>query len=315
MIVGAAAGIGRADVHRPDARRPDDVRRDREARRTLGGDATGRPRVGGEVDLDVGPVLLGVAAGEGADLERAEGHRALPGHEVADEIRYPTDAPEAAVEPLGADQAVGHREREVVPHVLADERAVVHDRDAEALEPSAVADAGELEQLRRHHRATREDDLPGRPERHAPAPDGRHHTRGSPALEQDALDERTRAHDEVRPLADRVEERRRRALAVTPPDRVGVVADADEIGMVQVLPSRQARLGAGFDQRFRQRVAERAAGDVQRPACAPVLVGAELVILDRPCRRRASRPSPSRRRRAAPSRRSRAGGRASRSSR
>ena len=88
--------------------------------------------------------------------------------------------------------------------MLADARQVVHDVDPESLELGGVADAGELEQLRRVDRAAAEDHLArldplrARPARDLDPDRAR-------AVEQDPVDERAAAHLEVRSVHHRVE--------------------------------------------------------------------------------------------------------------
>jgi len=96
----------------------------------------------------------------------------------------------------------------VVLQVLADARQIVDDVHAEGFELGRVADAGELQQLRRVDRAAAEDHLA----RAKCLPLDLHPDRAR-AFEDDALDERARAYLEVRPVHDGMEVRARRAEA------------------------------------------------------------------------------------------------------
>ena len=89
---------------------------------------------------------------------------------------------------------------EVVLEVLADARQVVHGVDAERLELVGVADAGELQQLRRVDRAAAEDHLAGAdvverpPSTHLDADGPRRRSNTT------RVDEGAAAHLEVRPV-------------------------------------------------------------------------------------------------------------------
>ena len=118
-------------------------------------------RDGQEVEHQVRVRDVVVAADEAARLEvvRRAGARAE---------EQPPEPDPGPVAPLHRRR---HRDRllravldvdlEVILQVLADARQVVDDVDAERLELAGVADAGELEQLRRVDRAAAEDHLAG----------------------------------------------------------------------------------------------------------------------------------------------------------
>ena len=109
----------------------------------------------------------------------------------------------------------------MVLQVLADAGQVVHDVDAERRELRGVADAGELQQLRRVDRAAAEDHL-ARADRLAADLDAD----GARALEHDAVDERAAAHLEVRALHHRMQVRARRAQPAAAVDRAVELREA-----------------------------------------------------------------------------------------
>ncbi len=113
-----------------------------------------------EVEHQVGVGHVVVAASEAAGFEVVRGTGAL-----------------AQEQPLGADERspphlqlrlqrdrllarVLHVDLEMVLHVLADSRQVVHHRDAQRAERAGITDAAELQQLWRVERAATQDDFP-----------------------------------------------------------------------------------------------------------------------------------------------------------
>ena len=147
-----------------------------------------------EHEVRVGDLV--VAADEPARLEVVR--RAGPGAE-----EEPLEADERLPVPLqrrrdrdGLLGAVLDVDLEVVLQVLADAREVVDDVDPERLELARVADAGELQQLRRVDRAAAEDHLAGLdPLRPDPARDL--DADRPRAVEEHAIHERAAAHVEV----------------------------------------------------------------------------------------------------------------------
>src|SRR5262249_45249214 len=103
--------------------------------------------------------------------------------------------------------------RPMVAQILADTAQLVLHRDAERLEPLALADACQLQQLRRGDRAGRDDDLARSARLELLALHGVAHADAARAFEQQALRVRAGLDPDIAPRARRLEIDARRAHA------------------------------------------------------------------------------------------------------
>ncbi len=152
--------------------------------------------------------------------------------------------------------------------------------DADRLQPLWLADAGELQQLRRVNRAGADDHFAGGARFALLAMHVVAHADAALAVEQQAFGQRVGDDGQVRPGASGIEVTDRGAHTATPADgRLGH-ADAVLLGAVVVLGVGDADLAGGLDQRIIDRAALVALGHLQRSvAAAIVLVGIALEAL------------------------------------
>lgn len=99
----------------------------------------------------------------------------------------------------------------MVLQIFPDTGQVPHGREAKAAQALAVADAGQLEQLRRCDRAGRQDHLAGRPGEMARSAALENHASRSRAITRDALDVDAGLQAQVRATERGLEEAARRA--------------------------------------------------------------------------------------------------------
>ena len=164
---------------------------------------------------------------------------------------------------------------EVVLHVLAHTHEIMHHVDAERSELGRVADARELEELRRVERAAAADDLSAECALHDSAPSGdvldSDCTR---SVEDDLRRERARTNVEIGTVHHRVEVRARRAEA---PSALDVAVEAGETLLavaVDIIGQLVARLLHGTEEGVAEGIRGGPALDYQRSVAAAVLVGA-----------------------------------------
>src|SRR5581483_4452029 len=112
-----------------------------------------------------------------------------------------------------------HARRPMVAQVLSDARQVVAHLDAEALEALGLADARQLQELRRGDGAGAHDHLARGTRLALPAADGIAHAHAAAAVENEALGQRVRLDREVRARAGGIEVASRRAHAPALVDR------------------------------------------------------------------------------------------------
>ena len=162
----------------------------------------------------------------------------------------------------------------MVLQVLADTGQVVHHVDAERLERLGVADARELEQLRRVDRTAAEDDLVRARLLERVLAGAVLDADGARALEEHPRDLRARLQLEVRALDHGMEVGPRRAQPPAAPDvavegREALLSVAVDVGG-EFVAGLLGRLEEGLEKRVRGR----AALELQRPVAAAILVGA-----------------------------------------
>src|SRR3954470_11085219 len=126
------------------------------------------------------------------------------------DVKEPLPQPAQAARPPVARHAVAadaplHAWRPMVAQILADAAQFMHHRDTELFQPLGLADAGELEQLRRGDRAGRDDDLACGARLEGLALHGVTHTDTAAALEQQALRGCAGLNAEIAPRARRIE--------------------------------------------------------------------------------------------------------------
>ena len=162
---------------------------------------------------------------------------------------------------------------EVILHVLADAGEVVHHVDAERGELGRVADARELEELRRVEGSATADDLSTDRALHLSAPSGRViDADRARALENDLRRERARPDIEVGPAHHGVQVRARRAQAPAASDVAVEAGEALLAVSVDVLGELVAGLLHGIEERAEERIRGRAALELQRAGTAAELV-------------------------------------------
>ena len=149
-----------------------------------------------------------------------------------------------------------------------------------ALQPLRLADAGELQQLRRVDRAGADDHLAGGARLALLAIHGVAHADAALAVEQQAFGQRVGLDGQVRPPARGIEVADGGAHPAAPADgRLGH-ADAVLLRAVVVLGVGDADLAGGLDQRIVDRAALVAFGHLQRSVAAAIfLVGVALEAL------------------------------------
>ncbi len=143
------------------------------------------------------------------------------------------------------------------------------------------ADARQHQELRRVHRAARQDDLAAAARDLVAAVDHVAHAHGAVLVEDDALDQGV--GDDVDVVAVALDRRPQigagRAPALLVALRHLVVADAVLLGAIEVVVARYAGLGAGADEAVVDLERMALLGDVQRPFSAVILVVVALVVL------------------------------------
>jgi hypothetical protein len=263
------ARIGGADLHRAarvGGHRPD-VHLVAVPARRLRAVVADRERQ--EVEHEVRPADLVVRADEAAALEVVRGAGPAAEEEPAEEDARPVAPLHRRRDRDGLRGAVLDVDLEVVLEVLADPRQVVDDVDPERAQLVRVADARELQQLRRVDRAAAEDHLV-RADRLALHLDA---DRARP-VEDDARDERPRAHLEVRAAQHGVEVRTRGAQPTAAVDVAVEAREALLLVAVDVGGELVPGLLHGREERLAERVRRRPALEDERPAAAAPLVGA-----------------------------------------
>jgi len=169
----------------------------------------------------------------------------------------------------------------MVLQVAADTRQLVQAVDADRLQVIGRADARQHQELRRVHRASRENDLAAAARYLVAAVDLVTHAHGAIAVEDDPLDQRVGDHlDVVLVTLDRrpqIGARRAPALLVLLRDLV--VTDAFLVGAVEVRYALVTGLFAGLQESLVDLRRIGLVGDVQRPAGAVEVVAAAFVVL------------------------------------
>src|SRR5581483_6793491 len=164
---------------------------------------------------------------------------------------------------------------EVILEVLADAGQVVDRANADRLELPRVADARELQELRRVDRAAAEEDLPG-PDGGTPPAMDHLDADGAAGLEEDARHERPAAQLEVLASTDRAEIGARRIEPPAAVDRPVEGGEALLAEAVHVVRQLVAGLLDGLEERAEERARRRAALEDDRAcAAAPVVRAGE----------------------------------------
>src|SRR5690606_37066283 len=165
---------------------------------------------------------------------------------------------------------------QVILQVFAHPGQRMPNLDARLAQLRRLADAGQLQQLRRV-------DRPGAQRDFAPgthfAAIAQPHPDATRPVEQQALDVRTRGHAQVGPLAHRAQEG---ARSVPAPARLLVdfeVADAEVIAPVEVLHTRDAGFGCRLREGLQDVPTQPLRFDAPFAACAMHVVGAAVVVL------------------------------------
>ena len=157
--------------------------------------------------------------------------------------------------------------------MLADAGEVVDDVDSELPQLARVADARELQQLRRVDRAATEDHLARLDPLRADTPGDLDADRPR-ALEENAVHERAAAHVEVLAVHDGVQVGARGAEAAAAVDVPVEGGEALLPVAVDVVGERIARLLHGLEERSEERALGRTALEHERAVTAAVVVGA-----------------------------------------
>ena len=230
-----------------------------------------------EHQVGVGHVVVG--AREPAALEVVGGAVAAAREQPLQEHLRPVAVQQRRRHRHGLLAAVLHVHLEVVLQVLADARQVVDDVDAERLQLGGVADAGQLQQLRRVDRAAADDDLVGVRPPGRPAAEVERDARRPRAVEHQPAHERVGLHGQVRPVHDRVQvgaggAQPAAAVDVAVEGRKALLAVAVDVGRELV-----AGLLDGLEERLEERARGRAALEHERAVAAAPLVGARQARL------------------------------------
>ena len=215
-----------------------------------------------QLQLDVGTSRLGRRPRESMHRCRRGGHETLAGDEIAKPEEHLARRTSHDVvqrhRPPAAKREPG---MEVVAEPLADTGQGVNGLDSKALEAVRIADARELEELRRVDGTGGEDDL-------APAADGPRrsvaanpHRGRSPVLDRDGLDRRVAENREVAIPSEGAEIRLAHAVAEPPPRVELKIADAAVSVAVVVVVGGDPGFRAGLEERRRQRIARRILDD------------------------------------------------------
>ena len=233
-----------------------------------------------EVNLDIGrgqprTGLEERARGAGGDRQRplAQGRVLKARHHPAN--RMVDDVVERDLLRAARDQPDLH----VVLQIVADAGRVEHDLDAVLLQQVRRSDAGELQQLRRVIRAAGDQDFLARPRRAHAAFLLVFDRLGAPPLEQDALRQRRGLDVQIAAALRRAQIGERRAGAAAAPCR-GLEKSRAFLGRaVEIGIGRNAGLGGGDDEGFRQRIVHAASPTPAAARRAVIFVGAALLVL------------------------------------
>src|SRR4051812_35006080 len=158
-----------------------------------------------------------------------------------------------------------HARRPMIAQILPDAAQFVHHRDAELLQAIGLADAGQLEQLRRGDRARRHDDLARGTCLELLSLHAVTHADAAPALEQQALRMRAGVDAQIATRARRGEVGARSRIAKATADRALRHRNAFLALAIVIVVARNAdALGRG-EEAVVERPALVAVGDLQRP--------------------------------------------------
>src|SRR5215203_2965768 len=211
-----------------------------------------------EVELEIGRRVFRAGARERPELRRRHGQRPGAQEEVFEAHGGPFPEPRiVGVERPDAADLVDRPELEAVLEILADAGQVPDRPDAEAGEPLGVADARQLEDLRRADGAGGKDHLAGGAGEMALAVAPEQDAGRAPALENRALDLDAGLEPEIGPVQHRLEEAPRRA-----PAPAALLVDL-EVGRALVVAGVEV-----FDRRDAGRRRRRADGVEDLPADA-----------------------------------------------
>ena len=179
------------------------------------------------------------------------GQHAGAGKEIAHDFAGEWEATRRLVQCFGASNEARHAGKIVVLQILAHPRELMMHRDADAAQMVWIADAGELQDMRRADRTRGEDHLGGRVDPLDRAAASIFDADSAFAIEQDTTDQSI-GHDlQVRTFHRRAQIGPRRALAA--PAASGLLHPADIVAgagrqMIDVLVIFEPDLGSGLNQ-------------------------------------------------------------------
>ena len=178
-----------------------------------------------------------------------------------------------------AVHAMHHADHVMVDQVRADARQIVHHRNAERLQVRRRPDAGDLQDMRRVHRAARDDDLAVGAHLGEIAAAAEGDADAALALEQELAALRLGLDPEVRPAPCLAQEGLRRRAAEAAAPRHLRIADARALLAVEVGIERKARLLGRFDEAVGERQDGAVVLDLERAALAAHLGVAALHVV------------------------------------
>jgi hypothetical protein len=174
---------------------------------------------------------------------------------------------------------VRHAQLQMVLEILADAAQILHDLDAEILQPCTVADAGEFEQLRRVDRAGTEDDFTTGFGQIIGVIAAIFDTRASTPFEHDPLRDGAGDDSQIGALECRAQKR----FGGIPADAALLVdvevADAAVVAAIEVVGGGDAGLLRGLREGLEDFPFEALLFDAPWAACAMRFVGPAVVIL------------------------------------
>ena len=224
------------------------------------------------VDLQVGPIQVRARAQEGARFQELLAPRALVEEDVVHAHAQRLD--QALSHGIGGDRLralPGQGHVQVVLQIGANALQLMHQRNAVSSQFLGIADARQLQDLRRLHGAGAEQNLGVRVDDglglglvvHVLDADR------APVLDDDAGGARAGQAGQVRPLQGGMQIAAGGAPALAVMDGQLIGPPAFLLEAVEILGDRVARLTAGLDGRRIDRIGRRGLGDLQR-AIAPV---------------------------------------------